>query len=222
MNSKCSVLGRWAVSFGKWVENSGQNQLGRSVFHHWLNEWDGNSGMALRLPQSLFEKGAEDNPLYPGATIHQFPAHHAFAPESPTPVFAGTGQSLFHVVLPVVYEEIVQLNMDRAYRCASATQRTGITQVAKFFLSFEVWVQGGSDGATVRRIVGMSPDGLVDRADIQAGATADAVQGFALPGIGQHIGATIIQQYHIHLFRSICFTFPLLGPEKSVLYTVTF
>ena len=49
----------------------------------------------------------------------------------------------------------------------------------------------------------MAAGPLVDRADVQAGAAADAVERLAADRVGQHLGAAVVEQDEVELLRAV-------------------
>ncbi len=49
----------------------------------------------------------------------------------------------------------------------------------------------------------MAADPFVDRADVQAGRAPDAAQRRTSDGIGEHLGATVVDQHHVHFLRPV-------------------
>ena len=70
-------------------------------------------------------------------------------------------------------------------------------EIARTVLSCEGWGDDRADRTGIDRAVGMPAHLLVDGADVEAGAAADAGQGLALQGCGELIAATIVQQYEV-------------------------
>ncbi len=64
-----------------------------------------------------------------------------------------------------------------------------------------------ADGSLIGRAIGQAADILENRADVEAGAAADAVQGIALLGVGQDTGAGVVHEDEVEFLRSIAFAF---------------
>ncbi len=62
------------------------------------------------------------------------------------------------------------------------------------------------DWAAIGSAISMAANILIHRAGIQTGPAPDTIEAFSCFLIGQDIGTSIVQQYHIHLFRAIRFT----------------
>src|SRR5579859_5514564 len=60
----------------------------------------------------------------------------------------------------------------------------------------------------------MATGALIDRADIQTGAAADAVQSLTPDDIAEHVGTTIVKQDQMKLLRPVIRAHT--GPERSV------
>src|SRR5207237_6102545 len=63
----------------------------------------------------------------------------------------------------------------------------------------------GADGTGVSRAIGVAADIAVDGTDVEAGAAADAVKRVALFGVGEELGAAVVEQYHVIVLRAIGF-----------------
>src|SRR5262249_2816633 len=63
----------------------------------------------------------------------------------------------------------------------------------------------GSDGAGVGARVVMAANFAVDGAGVEAGSAPDAVQGFALFGIGEELGAAVVHEDYVKFFRAVGF-----------------
>src|SRR5205814_3723447 len=53
--------------------------------------------------------------------------------------------------------------------------------------------------------VGVAADIAVDGTDVEAGAATDAVKRVALFGVGEKLGAAVVEQYHVIVLRAIGF-----------------
>ena len=62
-----------------------------------------------------------------------------------------------------------------------------------------------TDRAAVSRAVSVAADVPKNRADVQAGAAADAMERVALLGIGQEFGAMIVQQHDMPFLGTVAF-----------------
>ena len=82
-----------------------------------------------------------------------------------------------------------------------------VRQVFPILQAAQVRRDHGADRSLIRRAVRVAADVLVDGADVQARAAADAVQGVALLGVGQQARAIIVEQHHVHTPRG-----PSLSP----------
>jgi len=72
-------------------------------------------------------------------------------------------------------------------------------------MPFRCGRKDAADWTGIGGAVGMASDMAEDGTDIQARAAANAVQHFALLGVGEQRTASVIDQHHVELFRSIGF-----------------
>ena len=105
--------------------------------------------------------------------------------------------------MPVIQEQLMQIDLHRTYFSAVAAKRRGETEVLPLIKILHVWRYHTTDRSTVRGSVSMSADVFVDRTGIQASTAADAVKAFTLLGVGENIRSSVVKQNDIHLFRTI-------------------
>src|SRR5690606_40217003 len=89
-----------------------------------------------------------------------------------------------------------------------------IAQVFEFLHPTEVRSEQRTDGAAIGRMIGMPTHIAVNRTPVEARSAADAVQALALVLLRKQIRTAVVEQYDIHLFRAVGFTF-LAGSAKN-------
>src|SRR5215217_4437945 len=73
-----------------------------------------------------------------------------------------------------------------------------------------------TDGPAVSSAISMTADIFINRAGIQTRTAADTIKPFADFRFYIQIGAAIVQQDHIHFFRSVCFPWLAWAAENSI------
>src|SRR5829696_7244318 len=110
--------------------------------------------------------------------------------------------ALLHLAMAELEQEVVQRDAHGARLPARAAQRRGEGQVLGLFGPFE---QGGydrPDRARVRGAVGVAAGLAVDRADVQAGPAADAVERL-LELRAEEFRAAVVEQDQVELLRAV-------------------
>ena len=100
----------------------------------------------------------------------------------------------------------MQIDLDGTDFGAVAAKGRSVTEVLPFVHLLEMWCDHTADRSAVGRAIGVASDILVDRAGIEACTTTNTVETFPGYRIGQYVGASVIKQDHIHLFRTVCFS----------------
>src|SRR6187549_2855932 len=77
----------------------------------------------------------------------------------------------------------------------------------EFIHALQVRGDNTADRATVGSAISMSTNILINGTGIQAGAASDTIQAFSLLWILKNVGTAVIQQDHVHFFRSVSFIF---------------
>ncbi len=101
----------------------------------------------------------------------------------------------------------MQWNVYRANIRAAAAERRCIAQVLVIPHVLEIRRDDRANRTGIHCPIGVTPDILVDRAGIQAGAATDARQGPARPFLLQHFCPAVVEQDHVHFFRPVGFSF---------------
>src|SRR3954449_8172080 len=88
--------------------------------------------------------------------------------------------------------------------CEEGARQTGaITSFSNPFslatLTVQLWGQNGPDGPRVGRAIRMPARSLVNGADVQASAAANARQRLAGGWISQNVGASVVEQHEVEL-----------------------
>ncbi len=96
----------------------------------------------------------------------------------------------------------MQRDADRASLPAGAAEARGVGQVLRVLLSLEERGYDGAYRAGVGRAVGVAAGLAVDRADVQAGAAADAVEGL-LELRAEQLGAAVVHEDEVQLLRPV-------------------
>ena len=103
----------------------------------------------------------------------------------------------------------------RRSRRRTATRRTAARRSGRRAAGpGELRGQDRADRARIDRAVRVPAGALVDRADVQAGAAADAVQRLAAHRVGEHRGAAVVEQHQVELLRPVAGVHP--GPHRGV------
>ncbi|MNS38756.1 hypothetical protein D3C72_710140 [compost metagenome] len=98
----------------------------------------------------------------------------------------------------------MDVDLNRAYFSTVTAQRRGKAQVAVFLHTGQVWRDYRAYWSAIGSTISMTTDIFIYRAGIQAGAAADAVH--TLPYLfTQQVSTSVVQQDHIHFFRTIHF-----------------
>lgn len=146
-----------------------------------------------------------DHPvLYPTITgVHERAVEGCILPNLPSKPFRKANSASCDGLMPVIQEQLMQIDLHRTYFSAVAAKRRGETEVLPLIKILHVWRYHTTDRSTVRGSVSMSADVFVDRTCIQASTAADAVKAFTLLGVGENIRSAVVKQNDIHLFRTI-------------------
>jgi hypothetical protein len=106
-------------------------------------------------------------------------------------------------IAPVVQKMVMQIDANRTSLRTSSAQRRCLRKVLPFGQTAEMRRDDRSDRSLIGSRVGMSADIAKDRANVQAGSTTNTMESVPLFHIGQQMGATIVEQDNVHLFRTI-------------------
>src|SRR5580693_7096342 len=75
----------------------------------------------------------------------------------------------------------------------------------------------GADRALIGGAVRVAADILVNRADVETCAAADAMESVALLGIGKQAGATVIEEDHVKFLRAVGFALlPWSADQRTI------
>src|SRR5215212_2727993 len=107
-------------------------------------------------------------------------------------------QSSLYLTVAKLQKEIMQRNADGARLRAGAAERRGVRQVLRLFVALKQGRYDGADRTGVGRPVGVTAGLAIYGTDVQAGPTADAVEGLFELG-AQKIRAAVVQQDQVHL-----------------------
>src|ERR687885_1758312 len=110
--------------------------------------------------------------------------------------------AFLHLAVAELEQELVQGYPHGARLPPRAADRGGEGQVLRLPRPLEQRRYDGPDGARVGRAVGVAARLAVDGADVEAGAAADAVEGFLELGAEQ-LRAAVIEQDQVELLRPI-------------------
>src|SRR5579864_4640223 len=99
---------------------------------------------------------------------------------------------------------MVQINTHRADAGAGAAEGRCVRKVLELRAA-QMRSKHAADRTTVNRSVSMAADVAIDRAGIEAGATADTVQHLPLLGVGQQPAAAVIDQHYMEFFGPVGF-----------------
>ena len=116
---------------------------------------------------------------------------------------AAGGVGAFGQVLAQVEQHTGDVDLHGASVAAGAAQGRGVGQVFGLGQAHEFRGYDGADGAGIDPSVGVAAHALVDGADVEAGAAADAVEGFAEGGVGQQAAAPVVHDDQVELFRAV-------------------
>ena len=94
------------------------------------------------------------------------------------------------------------VDLDRACLAAGAAQRAGARQVLGGVQAGEQRCQHGADGAGIHPAVGVAADVLVDRADVEAGAAAQAIKRLAVVA-AEDIRAPVVHDDHVQFLGAV-------------------
>src|SRR5262249_12934831 len=97
---------------------------------------------------------------------------------------------------------------------AGATEGGGIRERPRVLDPHELGREDGPDRSRVDRVIRVAAGPLVDRADVQAGAAADAVEGLAPGRVGEDAGPAVVQQDEVELLGPVARGHP--GPERGI------
>src|SRR5918998_1493148 len=124
--------------------------------------------------------------------------------------------ALLHLLVAELEEEVVQRDAHGTRLPARAAQGGGVREILGLLRPLEQGCYDGPDRAGVRRAVGVAAGLAVDRADVQAGAAADAVERL-LELRAQELRAAVVQQDQVKLLRPVQLTFTArAGDEVGV------
>src|SRR5829696_6618860 len=110
--------------------------------------------------------------------------------------------ALLHLAVAELEQEVMQRDAHGARLPARTAQRRGVGQVLGLFGSLQQGRYNGPDRTRVRRAVGVATGLAVDRADVQAGAAADAVEGL-LELRAEKLRASVVQQDQVELLGPV-------------------
>src|ERR1017187_10338160 len=103
------------------------------------------------------------------------------------------------------------VDLDGAYLVTCAAQRRGIRQGLRVLHVHQLRSENSADGAGVNRPVGMTTGLSVNRAGIEAGSTADALERLPLPGVSQDRGPAVVEQNDMEALRAVAGSYT--GPQ---------
>ena len=114
-----------------------------------------------------------------------------------------------------VQQHLRDVDLDRADLVARAAEARGVRQRGGVLDPDELRREDRADRARVHRAVGVTAGARVDRADVEAGAAADAVRAPARPTSSrEHARAAVVEQHDVELLRPVALRDA--GPERRV------
>ena len=119
------------------------------------------------------------------------------------PLGAPARLDLVHDPPAQVDEHGRDVDLDRADLVAGAAQRGRPRQRRRLVEPLELRREDRADRARVDRLVGVAAGARVDRADVQAGRAADAVQRLAADLVREHVGPARVEQDEVELARAV-------------------
>src|SRR3712207_3974913 len=105
------------------------------------------------------------------------------------------------VLCPQMYQDFRDVDLDWTGVVAGAAQRAGVRERGVVLDAGELWREDRADGPRVDRPVRVAAGPLVHRADVEAGAAADAVEGVPAGSVREHRGAAVVEQDQVELAR---------------------
>ncbi len=99
-----------------------------------------------------------------------------------------------HLLVAQVHEHLGDVDLHRADLVAGAAQGRRVGQRAGRRHAAEHRREDRADRPGVHGAVGVAAGALVDRADVQAGRAADAVERLAPDRVGEHLGAAVVER----------------------------
>lgn len=124
--------------------------------------------------------------------------------KSKTDFFEQAGRS-FCRIASVVNEMVMEINFDRACLGAGSAKRGGGREVFPVLQAAQMGCDHGPNRALVSGAVTMAADVSEDRADIETGTATDAVKGIALFGVGEQLGAFVVENDEMKFLRAVNF-----------------
>jgi hypothetical protein len=112
------------------------------------------------------------------AKIHHFPVKHSLLPGCPSNLFYHVSLPGTDRLSPVVQQELMQVNLYRAYFRTIPTKGRSMAQVFPFTKVFEIGCNDAADGATVGSSITMPPNILIYRTGVQASSATDTIKAF--------------------------------------------
>src|ERR1035441_5439742 len=100
-------------------------------------------------------------------------------------------------------QHLRDVDLDRTHLAARATQAGSERQSGLVRYAHELRRDDGADGSRVHPRKAVAADLAVHRAGVQTRAAADAVQRLPLGAVGQQLGAPVVEQHDVKLFRPI-------------------
>src|SRR4051794_37034402 len=113
-----------------------------------------------------------------------------------------------------MHQHTWDVDLHRTDLVAGAAEARGPRQRAALAQLLELRREDCPDRSRIDRLVGMAARARVDRADVQAGAAADAAQRLAPVRIGERGRAPVVEQHEVELTRAVALA--NARPERRV------
>ncbi len=108
--------------------------------------------------------------------------------------------------MPVVKQQFMQIDLDRADFRAVSAERGCIAQVLPFLHFLQMGGNNGADRPAIGGAIAVAADIFIDGAGIETGAAAYTVEAFAGLGIGEYIRPAVVEQDEDHFIGAVRLT----------------
>src|SRR5690606_4100351 len=106
-------------------------------------------------------------------------------------------------VASVEQQHSTDVNPYRAHFGTLSAEGRSFAQMFEVRHSLGMRCNERSDGATVNRSIAVPTNVLINGTDIQTSSAPNTIQAFPLFGACQQIGTPVVQEDHVHPFRSV-------------------